>query len=285
MNHSPQTQPSAFNLNAFRDLVTQPETQLDLAQAALHLCYLKYPELNAAAYLEKLDELAAEARSLVAEAPTPRTKIEALAHFLFVTSGFLGNEENYYDERNSFLNDVLDRRLGIPITLSLVFVEVAWRVGLNCEGVGLPGHFIVRHKSEDGLFLIDPFHGGRILTRRDCQELLTSVFHKEVELTPDLFRPVTKRQILVRMLGNLKNIYLKAENWKQVLRVIEMTLTVEPTLFGEVRDRGLIYAHLKKWSAAIDDLTFYCDKFPNDENLETLKSQIAQARRELSKWN
>lgn len=274
-----------LRLAEFQALVKQPEAQLDLATASLYLGYLLYPELDTARYLLKLDELAQEAQPLVSPLSSSHQQVKELARFLFVTCGFTGNEQNYYDVRNSFLNDVLDRRLGIPITLSVVFLEVARRLNLACQGVGMPGHFLVRHLSEEGMLLLDPFHNGRTLKKKDCQELLETIYGSNAALKPEYFRPVTKRQLLVRMLSNLKNNYLKQEDWLQVLRVIEMILSVNPASWSEVRDRGLICVHLKRWSAAINDLTQYCLLYPKDDNLELLKEQITQARKELAQWN
>lgn len=272
-------------LTRFKRLVTVPEAELDLAQAALQIACIAYPGLDPSPSIRKLDMLAADLQPRLAPLHSTLEQAAEIARYLFVDCGFTGNTGNYYDVRNSFLNDVLERRLGIPISLSVVFIEVARRLGLHAEGVGMPGHFLVRHASPDGEILLDPFHDGKIIHPEDCQRLLTQVYGSSAQMKPEYLRPVTGRQLLGRMLTNLKNIYINDENWSLTFQVIEMILLVQPEWWTEYRDRGVIQLRLENWSQAVDDLTLYCARCPEDENFKILQEYIGKARRALAQWN
>lgn len=273
------------HLTTFKKLVSVSEAELDLAQAALQIAGIAYPDLDPAPSLQKLAQLAETLRPRLATLHSTLEQAAEVARYLFVECGFTGNMDNYYDARNSFLNDVLERRLGIPISLSVVFIEVARRLGLHAEGVGMPGHFLVRHTSPDGEILLDPFHDGKIIHHEDCQRLLAQVYGSSAQMKPEYLRAVTHRQLLGRMLTNLKNIYINDENWPLMFQVIEMILLVQPEWWTEYRDRGVIQLRLENWSQAVDDLTLYCAKCPEDENFKILQEYIGQARRALAQWN
>src|SRR5438552_14797950 len=186
-------------LREFRDLLRMPE--IDLAGAALAIARIEHPELPIEPSLAALDGLAA--RSGVSKAGGGRPALDRLREFLFGEEGFRGNADDYYDPRNSCLNDVLDRRLGIPITLSVLVMEVGRRVGLEIQGIGLPGHFCVGARVGDELLVLDPFGGGRRLGRDEAEAIVSRVVGRPVELTDTHFVPATKAQIVVRMLRNL----------------------------------------------------------------------------------
>ncbi len=272
-------------LTRFKRLVTVPEAELDLAQAALQIAGIAYPDLDPAPSVQKLAQLAETLRPRLSSLASTLDQAIEVARYLFVECGFTGNTSDYYDVRNSFLNDVLDRRLGIPISLSVVFIEVARRLGLQAEGVGMPGHFLVRHTSPDGQVLLDPFHEGKVVHLEDCQRLLAQVHGPSAHLKPEYLRAVTTCQLLGRMLTNLKNIYINDEKWSLMFQVIEMILVVQPESWIEYRDRGVIQLRLENWSQAVNDLTLYCAKCPEDENIHVLQEYIGQARRALARWN
>src|SRR5262245_30790585 len=170
------------NRRLFSEILAQPDADVDLARAALLIACEEYPDLDIGGYLSRLDEMGRVAAGQAAVEPGPHGALRALHRYLFEEQGFRGNESDYYDPRNSFLNDVLERRSGIPITLSVVYMEVARRIGLRLEGVGLPGHFIVRVLRPEGDQLVDPFHAGALLTEADCQERVDRIFGGKVKV-------------------------------------------------------------------------------------------------------
>ena len=239
-----------------------------LAPAALAIARIEYPRLDAARYLTTLDAIGDAARRLVERRvqssgdDSPMSCVQALNELLFEELGFRGNRDRYEDPRNSCLNEVIDRRTGIPITLSVVYVEVARRAGLSADGINFPGHFLVRiphvgPKAGRGL-IVDPFHQGAILTERDCRQLLKR-HHAgaEVAFGRSLLATATRTQIIVRMLINLKRLYVHMGSFPQARQVIELLLAVNPSALGELRDRGLLAYQLNDVTAALHDLQTY----------------------------
>lgn len=246
----------------------------DLAIAALMIARLEYPKLDAGPYLDQLDEFGREATRRVEAAvlvPTdapPRVdpdryaRVLALNDYLFRELRFVGNVGQYEDPRNSFLNEVLDRRTGIPITLALLYMEVARRAGLRVDGINFPGHFLLRCPARRGLpysedLIIDAFHGGALLSEDACRDLLRQHAGDDAVFEAHLMVHATKPQILVRMLLNLKRIYVHMHSFPQARDITELLLAVDPSAITELRDRGLLAYHLKDFSAALRDLQRY----------------------------
>jgi regulator of sirC expression with transglutaminase-like and TPR domain len=264
----------------------------DLAVGALMIARVAYPKLDAGIYLEKLDTLGREAAERVASArvldhdvpanvdPQAFARISALNDYLFTDQRFVGNDVQYEDPRNSFLNDVLDRRTGIPITLALVYMEVARRAGVDVEGVNFPGHFLLRSRprpttpySRD--LIIDAHHGGALLTESMCRELL----HKHADgavWDQQLLGHATKPQILVRVLLNLKRSYVRMFSFPQARDVTELLLAVDPSALNELRDRGLLASNLNDFSAALRDLQSYLSLSGKQELDEDERHEQAQ---------
>jgi regulator of sirC expression with transglutaminase-like and TPR domain len=279
-------------------------TDQDLASAALIIPRLEYPHLDPAPYLALLDEMGRLARDRVEAVPAPLDvgdRVAALNAYLFEELGFVGNREQYEDPRNSFLNEVLTRRTGIPITLALVYIEVARRAGLRIEGVNFPGHFLLRCPATQGAgrhdpfardLIIDAFHGGAVLSERDCRHLLRRHVGEEAAFDPSLLAPATKTQILVRMLLNLKRIYVRMRSFPQARDVTELLLAIDPAAVTELRDRGLLAYHLKDFSAALRDLQSYVrlssgpglDEDEKEEH-EQLWEHIKTLRRRVASLN
>ena len=254
----------------------------DLAVAALTIARLEYPTIDIARYLGELDRMgneaarrisAAQAGSQVAPAhvdPEAFSKVMALNDYLFGEQRFVGNELEYEDPRNSFLNQLLERRTGIPITLALVYIEVARRAGLRLEGINFPGHFLLRcpvragrHFSRD--LVVDAFHGGALLSEGDCRELLRKHAGQEATWGAHLLDRATKPRILARMLLNLKRVYVAMYSFPQARDVTELLLAVDPTATNELRDRGLLAYQLNDFSAALRDLQTYLQLSPKSE--------------------
>ncbi|HIA50048.1 MAG TPA: tetratricopeptide repeat protein [Acidobacteria bacterium] len=236
----------------------------DLAHAALLIARLEHPLLNPKPSLECLDRMGVEARQRLADGggKTQRTQFEILSRYLFRERGFTGNPNDHEDPRNSCLNQVLDRRTGIPVTLGIVFLEVAKRAGVRAAGISFPGHFLVRLQAEsserDQLpLVIDPSNSGRIMDEGDCRELLHQHLGDDAEFDLRLLEPASSKQILVRVLENLKRMYVRLRSFPQARDVTELLLAVNPSGAVDLRDRGLLAYHLRDFSGALRDLEAY----------------------------
>ncbi len=269
----------------FRRLADAPEGEIRLAEAALWIAADEYPDLDIAAWLTGLDDLGDRAARGITPAMDVDDATGALNALLFEQEGFRGHAEDYYDPRNSFLNDVLERRLGIPITLSVVYIEVAARAGLTVRGVGLPGHFIVRAERHGTHRLLDPFDRGAALAAADCQALVQRVHGAHVRFDPAYLRPVTTREIVTRMLANLKGIYTSLGDWSRALRTIERLLALAPAALAEVRDRGTVHARLGNARAAIRDWEAYLAGDPPAGDAERVRQDLRALRQALAVLN
>ena len=269
----------------FAALVSQSETAIDLAEAALVIAQEEYPELEVAHYLSCLDGMGAEVQARVGPREDPHRLIAALGDYLFREQGFHGNTDDYYNPRNSFLNDVLDRRTGIPITLSAVYMEVGRRLGLGLHGVGMPGHFLVKYTGQGEEIVIDPFNGGTIVSPAECQRILDRIYHGKVAFEPRLLATVGTRQILTRMLNNLKAIYFKKQEFGKALSIVERILILEPGTATEVRDRGLLLSQLKRYPEATADLERYLKLAPGAEDSEVICDHLRSIRQRVASMN
>jgi regulator of sirC expression with transglutaminase-like and TPR domain len=261
----------------FAAAVHRPDDAIDLAEAALLIAAESFPELDIARYMGALDELARTIAPALDACDTDGDRVRRLVEFLALECRFRGNQADYYDRRNSFLNEVLDRRTGIPITLTLVYTEVARRVRLPLLGVGFPGHFLAKLPGPQEL-IVDAFQG-RIVTIADCVERLQAAFGRDVRLAPDHLRAATRREILVRMLHNLKQIYVRARDPAAALACSERVLLVEPNLADEFRDRGLLYAQLECYAAARDDLERFLALAPDHPTAPAIRERVVELRR------
>jgi regulator of sirC expression with transglutaminase-like and TPR domain len=261
----------------FAELARAAEDRIDLAEGALLIAAESYPDLDIAEYLRRLDALAQEARSFVSAARSGSERVARLNHFLFVEKRFVGNQKRYYDSRNSFLNEVLDRHTGIPITLSLVYMEVARRLGLPVEGVGFPGHFLAKYVGDEEI-IIDAFFG-EVLSEDDCQERLRSILGPETRFDRRYLRSARPKEILARMLGNLKHAYVNAEEFEAALSCSERILMLTPEAPQELRDRGLLYQRLECYGPAVVDLQRFLELAPGDETAPVIRENLIEVRR------
>jgi regulator of sirC expression with transglutaminase-like and TPR domain len=236
----------------------------ELAPGALAIAAVEYPHLDPAPWLSALDDVGRTALAAVAEHAGVEgplaARIDAVNLCLYGDLGFRGNREHYADVRNSCLNQVLERRTGIPITLSLVYMEAARHAGLKAEGVNFPGHFLVRVRdaadaSSQGL-IVDPFNEGAILSEADCRALLQR-HDEDAVFTPDLLARATRRQMFLRMLVNMKRLYVQHRSFPQAHAVTEALLALTPSSLSELRDRGLLSYHLHHYASALRDLEEY----------------------------
>lgn len=255
------------------------EQELNLAEAALLIALDEYPGLDVESYLRQLDELASGVQErLPAQAGLEDTLV-TLNQFLFVEQGFSGDTENFDDPRNSFLNEVLDRKLGIPITLSIIYMEVGRRLGLPLKGVSFPGHFLVKFSTQDGEVVLDPFSGGSLMSKEDLEEMLEETYGTVDAAHAPLERLLTasgKKDILVRMLRNLKGAYLRREKYDKALSAVDQILLIQPDQPDEIRDRGSIYEHLECFRAALENFQSYLALRPNAGDAPDIHRRIAE---------
>jgi regulator of sirC expression with transglutaminase-like and TPR domain len=266
----------------FRQAVDRMEADIDLGKAALTIATSDYPDLDINAYLSRIDGLAtAVAARLGAEADVYRS-IAALNFVLFEQQAFRGNREYYFDPRNSFLNEVLDRKTGIPISLSILYIEVAHRIGLSLQGVGFPGHFLVKYPGNNEEIVVDPFNRGEILSQQNLETMLYRLYGGKVVFEPHLLETISKKQILRRMLNNLKIIYLRQNDLIKGLSIVERLMVLDPGAGEDLRDRGLIYLQLECFKQALEDLESYLRLAPHAEDAPAIRQQVTVLTRQVA---
>lgn len=265
----------------FARLAGLPDEQIELAPAALWMATIEHPSLDVSEHIAALDSLADSASRRLAGRQDPLSSINALSEFLFDEMGFRGNRDDYYDPRNSLLNAVLSRRLGIPITLSLIYIEVGARLGIGLIGIGMPGHFLVRHADLANMF-IDPFHGGIILSAEECAQRLRQVTGAPVRWSPAYLSPVSNIEFIARMLRNLKATYWRRQEYDRALRVTNWLMALQPTATQERRDRGLLYAQTGRHVLALNDLEQYVASKPSTNDATQARELIRQLKRSVA---
>ncbi|MCA9690530.1 MAG: transglutaminase family protein [Myxococcales bacterium] len=261
-----------------------PDAAIDLGEAAALIAAEDDPKARVVDQLNLLDRLAREARPRVDKARSPRGRLEALSDYLFTELGFTGDHDDYYNPANSYLHMVLKRRLGIPISLSVLAIEVGRRLGMAMEGVSFPAHFLACDLDVPDHF-VDAYHQGRILDIGDCEAMLDEMTGGQVTLRAEMLEPVPTRKILIRMLNNLKAIYVQKRDTVRALAAVDRILLLEPRDGRQLRDRGLINLQAGRYGAGIDDLEFYLDVFPRAEDRSLIQAQIAEAREHLEGTN
>jgi regulator of sirC expression with transglutaminase-like and TPR domain len=275
-----------MSLERFASQVRREDRDIDLAQCCLLIAQDRYPALDVARYMDEIERMALRLRAGMPEAMDLGERIVALNEFLFGELGYRGNTRDYYDPRNSYLNDVLDRRTGIPITLSVLYMELGRRVGLAVDGVSFPGHFLVRVQLRGGVIVLDPFAAGAPQSETELRARLKRVIPEGVaddvpvaELPLDQFlEPASKRQILMRLLRNLKAIYRDADKPERQLEVLNRMLAVTPEAAAELRDRGQVYQRLECWQAALKDLTEYLEREPDASDVDDVRVRMMELR-------
>lgn len=275
----PVTAPAHSPRQRFADEIRRSDEDLDLARAALLVAQEEYPQLPIEIYLGRLDQLAEEVRGALGEETAPLLVLQELLETLFRRHGFKGNREAYYDPRNSFLNDVLDRRTGIPLTLGIVVLEVGWRLGLPLEGVSFPHHFLLRFRGEGMDLLLDPFEGGEVRFEEEAQALLDRVYGGMVRMQPGFLRTASRREMLVRLLTNLKGVYINARDQRRALGVVERILLLRPDAWPERRTLGLILARLGRFPEARNELQAYLDTNPQAQDAARIRALLLRLER------
>jgi len=269
------------------EIIEGPEADIPLIEAALLVASHRYPDIDVRHYLEVIGEFGSVLAARVDSDSGPADRVVALNQYLFDELGFKPNAEDYYDPRNSYLNQVVDRRTGIPITLSLVYMALGTHVGLTFNGVCYPGHFLVKCALPDGVIVLDPFSKGQCLGISDLQNRLRETRGGEVSraIVAGLLITASKREILLRMLRNLKAIYLRSNDLDNAIAIMNWIVVADPGQATEIRDRGLIYQELECSRAAVSDFERYLELDPGSSDSDGIRSRIIELRRSVSLLN
>ena len=258
--------------------LSRSEAKLDLGRSSLLIAAEEYPQLSVDLYLARLDQVAEEVKDRLANETAPLVVLNDLLKTLFERRKYAGNRKAYYDPRNSFLNDVLDRGVGIPLTLGIVLLEIGWRLDLPLEGVNFPGHFLVRYAGTEVDLLIDPFDGGRIRFEDEAQQFLDQAYGGAVAMRDEFLRPASKRDMLTRLLTNLKGIYTKIGDDRRALGVVERLLMISPTSPTESRARGILLARLGRHEDAARQLEAYLRVSPSADDRGHVQEIVRELR-------
>jgi regulator of sirC expression with transglutaminase-like and TPR domain len=258
---------------------------LELLEACFCVAAEEYIDLDIREGMHRVHLLSAEGARRVHLLSNPFARLDGLQVYIYEELGFRGNEQEYDDPRNSFINEVLDRKLGIPLTLSILFMEVAQAAGFEVRGIGLPGHFVIKVEYAGRSLLVDPYHLGRVITVEDCQKLVSRTTGR-----PSLFRReqldgIDERATLARMLLNLKHLYLKREDHLRALSAVERLLLINPDDPTEIRDRGFLNAQLGRPGEAVADLESYLAAAPAAPDADSVRGRVVWLRRRLSDMN
>jgi regulator of sirC expression with transglutaminase-like and TPR domain len=271
-------------LEPFARAIAGEDARIDLARACLLIAQDAYPELDVERYMGEIERMATRLRARLPQNCGAEERVVALNQFLYEDLGYWGNTEDYYDPRNSYLNEVIERKTGIPITMSILYMELGRRIGLPLEGVSFPGHFLVRLPLRGGMLVLDPFAGGAPQSEDELRSRVKRVIPDGVaddlpaaELPLDQFlEPATNRQILTRVLRNLKAIYRESDKPDRMLDVLNRMLLVTPDASAELRDRGYVYQRLECYRAALKDLSDYAEREPDAPDLDEVRSRLME---------
>lgn len=281
--------PEARAAQEWRRIARMPDEDVSLAEGALWIAAEEYPGLVVDDYLARLHDMAARLRRRLRADVATAEKLLVLNHFLFDELGFSGNTDNFYDPRNSYLNEVLERRLGIPITLGIVYIEIGRRIGLGLHGVSFPGHFLVKCALRDGVVVLDPYGRGTSLGVDELQQRLHaagSVGDVDDAMLGHLLSAASNKEVLARMLRNLKGVYGQQGDWLRALSSSERLIALAPDDAGEeYRDRGNIYLNLECFRAALGDFGTYLKQCPGAPDVDNVRAQIAELAPRVARLN
>lgn len=270
---------------SFSQIAALDENAFFLDRAALTFALEEYPDLNVQKYLRRLDTFAARVEALIGQDRSPTNVIQNLNEVLFVQEGLRGDSEESVDPRNSYLNEVLDRKLGIPLSLSVIYMEVARRINFPFDGVGLPDYFLVKHAAKDHEIIVDVHNLGKILSPNECQDLLDKAYDDKVSAHTSQLQAMEKRAIITRLLYNLKGIYTQGEQYYKALTVIDRILMLNPGTLTEVRDRGFMYMQTSLFAMALADLEYYMAHATAPEDVLYVQGHIGMLRNIVSAVN
>jgi len=264
----------------WNELRGRSDAEFPLLHACLVLAQDEYPQLDIASYERRCDGWARDLKPRLDGVESPQDRIVAINRFLFEEEGFAGNDDDYYDPRNSYLNEVFDRRLGIPLSLGVIQIELARRLDVPLEGVSFPGHFLVRLPLDDGLIVLDPYNGGRPLNVQELRDRAKPHLGGQSPNDQQLLQilsPASHRDILMRMLRNLKGVYAEREDFERALRCSDRLVGLDPSLPDEYRDRGLMYLRVEHLAGARSDLSHYLKLAPEADDADDIREALLSA--------
>jgi regulator of sirC expression with transglutaminase-like and TPR domain len=273
--------PESFDPFVAEWVAYSSDPKYNLVEKCLKLAQiLEYPDLDITQNIQKINDIAKSLKVLLSDVKNPTYLISMLNEHLFTTLEFQGDTDDYYDPKNNFLNEVLSKKSGIPITLSILYVEIAKRIGLDLKVCGFPSHVVVKH-GED--IILDPFGGGRLLSMEDLEEILYRNFGEEIEFSPEFLDELPEDKILVRIIRNLKNSYAQSYAYDKALRCADMILAVEPDSPDEIRDKGIVLERLQKYQTALDHLNKYLEIAPEAQDVDFILELIRNTREKLNR--
>ena len=262
----------------FEKFLRQPDENINLAEAALMVARMEYPDLNVSDYMEKIHALADKIRDRLPENPNAGDTLTQLNKMLFDELGYEGNSEHYYDPKNSFLNDVLERKLGIPISLSILYIELGKELGLPLAGVAFPGHFLVKLEIDDGAIVLDPYFGGISLSEDDLEDRLQEFYGDKLKKSHfyGLLATSSNKDIIVRVLRNLRNLYMQSDNWEKALPMADYMVGLDSDRGDALKARGAIYNELECYQAALNDFQEYLKIEPDAKGSQYIRARIIE---------
>ena len=269
----------------FTDAVSRNDEDISLTEAALYIAGEQYTGLEVSSVLAAIDVLGEEADQYIGPRDEPIRCLKRLSEYLYLQKGFQGNRDDYYDPDNSYLNKVLERNLGIPISLSLVHMAVGQKLGLVLEGVGLPGRFLLRFGPPEWEMYVDTFDQGRLISKAGCEEIYNGLFQGESQFRDELLVPNTKKQILVRLLANLKGIYINQEDYRRAIAAADRIDIIDPGLGKNLKERAWLHTQLNQYRLAIRDLDRYLNSVPEPEDSKDIESRVAALWHRMSTLN
>lgn len=269
----------------FARAIAPDRKPIDLFNAAMAIAADRYPSLDTTKYHHQIDSICNRVAELSHQTGGAEGVLDTINSVLFGEMGFEGNARDYYDPRNSYLNDVIDRRTGIPITLSIIYIEVGNRIGFPLQGVGTPFHFLVKHPGKDRDIFIDPFNGGKLMDEAGCAELISGMSGQPVILGPAELKAVTTEQILIRVLANLYAIYARAADYGKAIEMLDCILMVDPACAAYIRDRASLLMVQHKFKAAAADYERYLKLDPNASDKDVVKERLTELRSYLASLN
>ena len=269
----------------FADMVGRLGDDIDLARGALYIAGEDCQDVDVEGSIQTLDDLALRASEGLDPSMDLPTKLERLSLFLGPKEGFRGDKTDYYNPQNAYLNRVLERKKGIPITLSLIYMEVGLRLGIVCEAIGLPGHLVIRAGDPSMGLYMDPFHRGRLLSKDDCLELMGRIYGGRVELRDEFFRPYTKKQFLVRILANLKNMHVRLRDYTKALAAVDRMALIDPNMGSNLKERAWIFSQTGQYRKAIKDLEAFLKLQPRPDEAKRVKGQIQSLWKTIATLN
>ncbi|MDQ1363901.1 MAG: Transglut core2 protein [Pseudomonadota bacterium] len=264
--------------NQFEKFLEQPDNQINLAQAALMVARLEYPDLDINTYMQRIHALANEIRNSLPDHPNAAEILSRINQVLFIEEGFEGNSSNYYDPRNSFLNDVLDRKLGIPVSLSILYMELASELGVPLDGVSFPGHFLVKLEIDDGAIVLDPYFGGISLTEEDLEERIQEYYGEKIKRHhyQGLLATSSKKEIIVRVMRNLRNLYMEDKQWEKALTMADTMVGLDTDKADAVKARALIYDRLECCQPALRDYKEWLRLDPANQESQDIRKRVSE---------